>query len=193
MKKKFILIAALIAALAVVFTGCWDDLHGGTGSGGGGGGGASTIVWQPTITASTTINGGEYIGNTGIQAADKANTTFTAIAGGFTIAVSGSGYKPINIQTPNAGGTSYYTSEGFTACTTGTAYTITFMASVDTGTGQIRFKPNGGSFDGGQSIDTTPKAVTCSWTQASGNLQFDTGSTPVTSVITITGIKVTTP
>jgi len=152
------------------------------------------IVWKPTITASTPINGNEYIGNTGIQAADKAKTTFTPIADGFTIAVTDGGYKPINIQTPNAGGTNYYTSEGFTACTTGTDYIITFMASVDTGTGQIRFKEAGASsYSSGSPINTTPTKLTYSWTQGSGNFQFDTGSTPTASVITITGIKITSP
>jgi hypothetical protein len=53
MKKKFVLIAALIAALAVVFTGCWDDLHGGVGSGGGGGGGGA---WDAAVGKTTGIS-----------------------------------------------------------------------------------------------------------------------------------------
>jgi hypothetical protein len=57
MKKKFVLIAALIAALAVVFTGCWDDLHGGAGSGGGGGGGGA---WD--LTALKALPGGITLG-----------------------------------------------------------------------------------------------------------------------------------
>jgi hypothetical protein len=60
MKKKFVLIAALIAALAVVFTGCWDDLHGGVGSGGGGGGWDAAVGMTAGIAAqgSATFSGG---------------------------------------------------------------------------------------------------------------------------------------
>jgi hypothetical protein len=169
-------------------------------TGGSGTPGDGTVVWEPTITASTPINttaDPEYIGNTGIQAGDKANTTLGVVAGGFTVGIKAgeSGYKPINIQVGTAcGGTDYYNTEGFHAVAN-TDYTITFMASVNTGTGQIRFKANGGSFDGGHAISTTPTELTFSWKQTAtgGNFQFDTGTTPTTSVITITGIKITTP
>jgi hypothetical protein len=67
-----ITLVALIAALAVVSTGCWDDLHGGTGSSGGGGdgnpGGNSgnttwTAVTQSVLGSSETINAIAYGNN----------------------------------------------------------------------------------------------------------------------------------
>jgi len=154
------------------------------------------VFWQPTFTGLTIDAGGEYVGNTGIQAADKANTTLTVVADGFTFSSAGQ-YKPINIQTGTAvGGTEYYFSDGFNAAAD-TSYTISFMASVDstTANGQIRFKANGGSFDSGTAINSTPKLLTYSWTQTStgGNFQFDSGNTTGGFEITITDIKITSP
>lgn len=160
--------------------------------------GEPTVVWQPAITASTPMqNSGEYIGSTGIQRAVGASElTLTPIANGFTMTLVSGTYKPINIQVGTAaGGTNYYTNpDGFNAVT-GTAYTLSFNASVTSGTGQLRIVANGADFSSPQneSLTTTPKAVTFSWTQGSGNLKLDTGSTATGGVITITGIKITTP
>jgi hypothetical protein len=174
-----------------------------TSSSGGSGGGGGTVVWQPTITASTELKGsGEYIGDTGIKRdANASELTFAAIENGFTVTVVSGPYKPFRIQAPNAGGTSYYTTNGFTACATGTTYTITFMVSVTSGTGQLRAAENiidsnngpDGTWPKEQALTTSPTAFSYSWTQTSGNLKFDTGDTANGGVITITGIKITTP
>ena len=167
--------------------------------GGGGGGGGPTTVWQPTITASTALDANnEYIGNFGIQrGAPTSELTIASIADGFSATVVSESYKQINIQAgPNGGtgSTDYYNSQGFKA-TVDTVYTITFMASVTSGTGQLRLGPNGNLSGSPQSeaLTTTPKAVTCTWTQTGGNFKLDTGNSAVATVIKITGIKITTP
>lgn len=158
-------------------------------------GSEGSAVWQPTITASTPMNGsGEYIGDTGIQRSSGASElTLAPIANGFTITIASGTYKQIAIQFPNAGGTNYYTADGATGVTNGKAYTISFNASA-TAAGAIRFAANGGSsFADDQPINTSSSSVSFSWTQSGGNLKFDTGSTATGSVITITGIKITSP
>ena len=158
-----------------------------------------TIVWRPAITSSTPIKGDDnnFLGDFGIQASDKDNSTIAAIDNGFTIITVNSQYKPINIMAPNAGGNDYYASSGFTACAKDATYTISFKASVpEDKTGQIRFAKDGsGSFDGGQSvtIDETPKTVSFQWTHGNGNVKLDTGTTPNDVLITITDLKVATP
>jgi hypothetical protein len=154
------------------------------------------VVWEPTITASTTMNGsGEYIGNTGIQrGAGAAELTLTPIEGGFTATVVSGNYKQINIQVGTAaGGTNYYTSDGFVA-ETGTNYKITFKASVSTGTGQFRAGANNNAlnWDGDFALTTTPAEFEYEWTQGSGNFKFDTGNTAVDTAIIITDIKIVT-
>jgi hypothetical protein len=157
----------------------------------------SGVVWQPTITATTTMNDdGQYIGNTGIQRGSAAgDITLTPIDGGFTIEILDGNYKQVNMQCPNAGGTNYYTSAGFTACATGTDYTISFNAFVDTGTGTIRAQEAGGTFTNMTpgTLGTSPTLQSYSWTQGSGNFKIDTGDTATGTTITITGIKITTP
>jgi len=157
----------------------------------------ATVVWQPSITAGTAMNGsGEYIGNTGIQrGASASELTLTPIDNGFKATVLSASYKQINIQTPNAGGTDHYTNpDGFTVCATGTAYTITFMVSVESGTGQLRAGANGAStWEKTQELNTTPTEFKHSWTQSSGNYKLDTGITAANGVIVITGIKITSP
>ena len=154
--------------------------------------------WEPTITSTTDINGsGEYIGQTGIKRDSNADQiAFGVIDGGFTVIATSGTYKQFCVQVGSgAGGTAYWASDGFTA-SVDTEYTITFMASVASGTGQIRLNANGKSgdpWDKSENLDTTPKAVTFTWTHASGNFHFDTGSTPITSVITITNIVITSP
>jgi len=156
------------------------------------------VVWKPTITASTTIEGnGEYLGNTGIQnTAVSDGITIAAIANGFTISGANNNYKQINIQVGTAaGGTDYYASDGFNA-DTGVTYTLSFNASVDTGTGQLRLAANNEDFTNGTGVETislttTAQVFTYSWTQTTGNFHFDTGST--TGTITITNIKITNP
>jgi len=160
--------------------------------------GAPTIVWEPAISASTTFQGdGEYIGNTGIKRDSGAGEiAFGVIDGGFTVTLTDGQYKQFCVQVgTGVGGTDYYYTAWAPACATGTNYTVTFMASVVSGTGQIRIGPNNNSPDWPKSQDltTTPTEVTYSWTQGSGNLKFDTGNSAVGTVITITGIKVTTP
>jgi len=163
------------------------------------GGGTETVVWQPAITASTAMDSNnEYIGNFGIQrGAGASELTLTPIANGFTAKVVSGTHKRIIIQTPNAGGTNYYTDpDGFTACDTGKTYTITFMASVASGTGQIRANANGAPSGSDpwakeQALTTTPTEFSYTWTQGTGNLMLDTGNTATSGVITITGIKVT--
>jgi len=164
------------------------------------GGGSDTIVWEPKITASTGMDkDNEYIGNFGIQrGANASELTLTPIANGFKATVVSGTYKRIIIQTPNAGGTNYYTNpDGFTACATGKDYTITFMVSVESGTGQLRANANGAPsgdntpWGKDQALTTTPTEFSYSWTQGSGNLVLDTGNTAAGGVITITNIKVT--
>jgi uncharacterized repeat protein (TIGR02543 family) len=162
-------------------------------------GGDAVIVWQPDITASTAMEGsGEYIGQFGIQrGAQASELTLAAIANGFTATLVSGTYKQINIQVGTAvGGTDYYHQDGFKP-TAGTTYTITFMASAS-GTGQLRANANGapsGSdpWDKTQDLTTTPTEFSYTWTQGSGNLVLDTGNTAVNGVITITGIKITSP
>jgi hypothetical protein len=188
-KKVWLILLAVVFVFGFSLLGCSD---------GGGGGDDPVVVWQPNITGTTTINSDEYIGQTSIQAADKASTTLGVVAGGFTFVASTGSYKAINIQTGTAvAGTSYYTSEFPFNAVASKTYTISFMARVASGTGQIRFKPNSktGSFDSGTAISTAATLLTCTWTQTAdgGNFQFDSGSTATSNAITITGIKITTP
>jgi len=154
------------------------------------------VVWKPSITTSTSIeNSGEYIGNTGIQNGDTTNLTLAAITDGFTATLVGGSYKQINIQVGSgAGGTGYYADNGFTAFT-GNDYTITFMASVDSGTGILRAgaNNNASNWEKTQNLTDTPTEFKYSWTQATGNLKLDTGTSAVGTVINITGIQITTP
>jgi hypothetical protein len=189
----------------ITITGIKVTSSSGGSSGGGdpGSGGGGNVVWQPAITASTTMNGGgEYVGDTGIKRdAQSSELTLAAIANGFTVTVVNGPYKPFCIQIPNAGGTKYYTDNGFTACTAGKTYTITFMASVTSGSGQLRAVENmtegnngpSGTWPKEQALTVSPIAFSYTWTQSSGNLKFDTGDTANGGVIKITDIKVTSP
>jgi len=68
------------------------------------------------------------------------------------------------------------------------------MASVESGTGQLRAGANGAStWEKTLELTTTPTQFTHSWTQGSGNYKLDTGNTAVNGVIKITDIKVTSP
>jgi len=155
-------------------------------------------VWKPTITASTGMNGsGEYIGNTGIKRDSNASEiTLAPIDGGFTATVTDGTYKQFCVQVGNeAGGTNFYYTAWVPPCAAGTDYTITFMASVETGTGQVRVGPNNNADNWPKSVSltTTPVEVTYSWVQGSGNVKLDTGSTATGGKIIITGIKITSP
>jgi len=158
---------------------------------------APTVVWQPNITATTPLtDSGKAIGNFGIQAVDKPNTTLTVVAGGFTITSTSGQYKSVNVQFENAGGTNYYTTpDGASGVTNGKDYTITFMASVaGPADGGIRLAANNSStWSSPTTLNTTPKLISYSWTQTGGNLKIDTAGTPQDMALTITGIKITTP
>jgi len=165
--------------------------------------GEPVVVWQPTITAATGMATAEYInGNLGIKRdATVDEMTIATIDGGISVTLVSGQYKQFCIQVGggDVGGSNYYwnAENGFKP-NKGDDYTITFMASVASGTGKLRLNGNGapgGSDPWAQteSLDTTPKAVTYSWTQNTGNLKFDTGDSDVGTVINITGIKITTP
>jgi hypothetical protein len=185
-KKVWLILLAVVFVFGFSLLGCSDD--------GGGGGDDPVVVWRPSITGTTTIFDTEYIGQTGIKSQDKATTTLGVVAGGFTFTSTGQ-YKAIVVQFPNAGGSNYYTNEGATGVTNGKTYTISFMASVASGAGQLRFAANDGNLNDGPTkvLSSTPTLVTYSWTQTGNNLKFDSGNSAANFVITITGIKITTP
>jgi len=158
------------------------------------------VVWKPTITATTDIaTRPEYIANTGIKRdATDTELVFGVLADGFTVKVLSGTYKQFCVQVgTDAGGSNYYYTAWTPPCAAGTDYTVTFMVS---GSGQLRLNGNGapsGSDPWAKtvSVTSTPTEVTYSWTQSTtgGNLKFDTGDSAVNTVITITGIKITTP
>lgn len=185
MKKFLVILTAFLAVFALL--GC--DGRGG-GSSTPTGGSKTEKNWTIATFSGLTINEtpGEYVGNTGLQAGDKDNTTLAIDGSTLKITASGSAYKPINVQVGTAtGGTAYYHSEGFTAAS-GVEYTITFKASVASGSGQVRFAANGGTMEGTVTLDTAPKDVSYTWTQAAtgGNFKFDTGNTAVGTALIIT-------
>lgn len=174
MKKFLVILTAFLAVFALL--GC--DGRGG-GSSTPTGGSKTEKDWTIAAFTGLSITDDQYVGNTGIQLADK-NSSSIAVSGNTVVVTPTSGtYKQVNIQVGAAtGGSAYYHGDGFTAAA-GVEYTITFKASVSSGTGSVRFAANGDSLAGGTSLNTTPTDVSFTWTQnaTGGNLKFDTGST----------------
>lgn len=153
----------------------------------------ATTAWEvPNFTGADVTSNPEYVGNLGLQAADKDNTSLTISSNALVIKATSGTYKTLTLQTGTAaGGTSYYQNAGFNAVT-GTTYKITIRASVES-TGQMRVRDSNRTGDNNWTNFTptiTPANYEYIWTQASGNFSIDTGSTPTNAGLIIHSIKI---
>jgi hypothetical protein len=124
---------------------------------------------------------------------NPADTSIAINGAALVITATEGGWKEFRIQTGLvAEGTDFYwnSTNGFEP-TAGETYIITINANVADGTGQIRFGGNvGASGISEASLTTTPTDFTFEYTQAAGNVRFDTGNTPTNEGVRINRIKI---
>ena len=149
--------------------------------------------WNPNFSGAQLQGAGAYVGNFGIQLLDTTNANMQVVGSALHITATDGGWKDVRIQTGTAaGGSNYYHSAGFNAVTN-SWYSVNMNLSVSAGPGQVRFSGSGASAsnpDNQRVVTTTPTDFVHEYKQTTGNLTFDTGSTPTNEALIVHSLSI---